>query len=271
MYNVNCCYLLLFDNILVTSFLQVRLNATFEGVDTSDYAGHVEWELAGSKSDTTVIDGASFITYTINLQRKPGYFLVNMIIPMLILGLLNGLVFLLPADSGERVGYAITAFLTFAVFLTMVSENLPQASEPMSLLCYFLALMLILSALSTVIVIIILRVYHTEEDQPVPDYIKHIVAIMTLRKCKKWCGKKEVSQNAVADIINNDDDDISNAEVESIQAPPDDSDIKHINWKIVSTTLDGFFFVFFLFATLGCTGYFLIPVFMAGSTTTFES
>jgi hypothetical protein len=55
--------------------------------------------------------------------------LVNIICSSLMC-ILNIFVFLLPADSGERVGYAITVLLAIAVFLTISSDSLPATSNP---------------------------------------------------------------------------------------------------------------------------------------------
>ncbi|XP_021374445.1 neuronal acetylcholine receptor subunit alpha-9-like [Mizuhopecten yessoensis] len=243
---------------------QIVVNSS-NPIDLSLYMENVEWTLESTSVMSTIIADVSYVIFTLDLARKPGYFLVNMIIPILIIGLLNGLVFLLPADCGERVGYAITAFLTFAVFLTMVAENLPKASEPMSLLCYFLTLMLMVSSLITIVTILILRVYHQDEETTPPEAVRHMVAFMTCRKCKKWCSKKKTSRNAVADIIDNDDDDDnSDAEVDSIQAPVDDRDIKGITWRMVGGALDGFCFIFFFFFSLGITIFFMYPLVNAG-------
>ena len=158
-------------------------------VDLTHYMGNVEWNIESTSIESKSVSSSSYLKFKFTLARIPGYFLVNMVIPILILGLLNGLVFLLPPDSGERVGFAITSFLTFAVFLTMVSDSLPKAAQPMSLLCYFLTLMLVMSALSTVITIMTLRVYHQDADSDVPTWLKHVVSFITCRKFKKWCCK----------------------------------------------------------------------------------
>ncbi|XP_069123855.1 neuronal acetylcholine receptor subunit alpha-9-like [Argopecten irradians] len=259
---------------------QVRLNTTSSGMNTDLFMPNVEWTLSGTTVEALSSASASYLDYTINLARKPGYFLVNMIIPILILGMLNGLVFLLPADSGERVGYAITAFLTFAVFLTMVSDNLPKSSEPMSLLCFFLTLMLIMSALSTVITIMTLRVYHQDDDSPVPMWLKHVVAFITCRKCKKWCGQKleaieqpkpgqeeeeEEDSSAEEDSEEEDSDEEGKRKTEVKKAKPNNADIKGISWRVVGGTLDGFFFSLFVFGTAVISCVFLIPLALAAT------
>ncbi|XP_060063543.1 neuronal acetylcholine receptor subunit alpha-9-like [Ylistrum balloti] len=262
---------------------QVRLNTTSTGMNTDLFMPNVEWTLTSTTVEALSSASASYLDYSLNLARKPGYFLVNMIIPILILGMLNGLVFLLPADSGERVGYAITAFLTFAVFLTMVSDNLPKSSEPMSLLCFFLTLMLIMSALSTVITIMTLRVYHQDDDSPVPMWLKHVVAFITCRKCKKWCGQKleaieepkpgqevEEEESSSEEEEEEDSDDEGKRKTEVKKAKPNNADIKGITWRVVGGTLDGFFFSLFVFGTVVISCVFLIPLAVAATSSSSD-
>lgn len=193
-------------------------------VDLTHYQENVEWTIGSTLVAKEVKDNSVYINFVLNLERKPGYFIVNMIIPILILSLLNGLVFLLPADSGERVGYAITAFLTFAVFLSMVADNLPKASEPMSMLCYFLTLMLCLSAVSTIVTIFVLRVHHQHEESEVPKYLRHIIAFIKCDKCKKLCCPEDTLKEINPDDEeeeDDDDDELKNRD-----------DTLYITWKV---------------------------------------
>lgn len=233
---------------------QVFLENTTDSIDKTHYQENVEWEVTGTSVAQETFNSAAFLSYSLTIKRRPGYFLVNMVIPIIILGLLNGLVFLLPADSGERVGYAVTAFLTFAVFLTMVSENLPKASQPMSLLCYFLTLMLVMSALSTVITIMTLRVYHQDESTEIPKWLKHVTSFLTCRKCKKWCEKGEIEppQRKPSDLTDEFED----------EGPvyKFDYDLDDIQWKTIGELLDWFFFILFLIGNLIVSLFFLVPL-----------
>jgi len=44
------------------------------------------------------------ITYRVHLQRRPLYYVIYMILPTTILSLISLLAFLLPSDSGEKIG-----------------------------------------------------------------------------------------------------------------------------------------------------------------------
>ena len=55
-------------------------------------------------SEVYVSDGSDFVRFQITIEREPLYFTFNVALPILLLGLLNGFAFVLPAESGERVG-----------------------------------------------------------------------------------------------------------------------------------------------------------------------
>ena len=91
-------------NLVFSHTLQITLTSKDSAVDLTHYQTNAEWSIMSSSVSTSVVSAQSYLTFTFNLDRTPGYFVVNMLIPILILGLLNGLVFVLPADSGERGG-----------------------------------------------------------------------------------------------------------------------------------------------------------------------
>jgi hypothetical protein len=52
-------------------------------------------------------------------------------------------IFKLSPESGERVGLALTILLAYAVYLSLISESIPQTSLSASLLCTFIFFKLI--------------------------------------------------------------------------------------------------------------------------------
>nr|KAG5686008.1 hypothetical protein BaRGS_021365 [Batillaria attramentaria] len=74
------------------------------------------------------------VTFVVHLRRKRTFYILNTIIPVVMLSLLNVLVFILPADCGERMALAVTVLLSFTVYLGIISDNMPKTSESLSLL-----------------------------------------------------------------------------------------------------------------------------------------
>ena len=79
------------------------------------------------------------VEYTIKLQRKPLYYIINLVAPCLLLTLSGMLVFLLPPDSGERVSLSVTMLLSLTVFLLIIAESMPVQSDVIPLIgkCLF--------------------------------------------------------------------------------------------------------------------------------------
>ncbi|KAL3841372.1 hypothetical protein ACJMK2_019530 [Sinanodonta woodiana] len=84
------------------------------------------------------------------------------------------MVFILPAESGERVSFCITVLLAFAVFLTIAGDNLPKVSKPMPMICNFLIVNLTLSTFICIMTILNLRLFHKPESEPVPRFLAAI-------------------------------------------------------------------------------------------------
>uniref|UniRef100_A0A2C9LH41 Neurotransmitter-gated ion-channel transmembrane domain-containing protein n=1 Tax=Biomphalaria glabrata TaxID=6526 RepID=A0A2C9LH41_BIOGL len=75
------------------------------------------------------------------------------------------MVFIIPAESGEKIGFGITVLLALAVFLSMVSTMLPRSSNSLPKITIFLFLLLVISLLTVVDSIIIVYLHHLEERE----------------------------------------------------------------------------------------------------------
>ena len=71
----------------------------------------------------------TLIDVTIKLKRKALYYWLNVIIPCLLLNSLGIGLFILPADSGEKVSFGLGILLTVFVFAILVNENIPKTSD----------------------------------------------------------------------------------------------------------------------------------------------
>ena len=150
---------------------EVILTLTSNTVETHLMPEHGSWKIISTKADVRVIETASRAIFTVRLERKPQYVLINVIFPILFLCLLNILVFLLPAESGERISYAITALLAIAVYMTIVSDNLPKTSEPVPIISYLLLVCLCVSALMAVVAVLNMKLFHKNSATSVPGWL----------------------------------------------------------------------------------------------------
>lgn len=107
--------------------------------------------------------------FEIKIKRRPEFSILNTCIPIICLGILNACVFLIPPESGERVSFAITVLLSFAVFMTIFSSILPKNSDPVPILSYILMFMMIESGIIVVLTIIGLRIFYRRNDSECPS------------------------------------------------------------------------------------------------------
>ena len=157
---------------------EVRLLSKFSEWNLDEYGLSGEWDIATTTTKNYTQKDQSYIEFTISIVRKPLYFAFNILIPVLVLCLLNSTVFLLPAESGERVGFSVTCFLSFMVLLNMIMDIMPRSSSPISLLCFYLVVMLANSGAMTLFTILLMRVYHKPEKSKVPIWLQRTVTFI---------------------------------------------------------------------------------------------
>ncbi|GFR86377.1 neuronal acetylcholine receptor subunit alpha-3 [Elysia marginata] len=127
------------------------------------------WEIKNLSMSTTIKevrgDNMPSILINFDLERKPTFLVISILLPTTFLSLLNLLVFLIPVDSGEKISYGITVLLALTVFMSIMSGMLPRSSETMPLVIYYIFILLTISVLTVVDAVIIVRLHHMEEKE----------------------------------------------------------------------------------------------------------
>lgn len=217
---------------------EVSIKRGHKGIRLSEYVQNALWDVVDTL-DREVDSEETSVIFQIKLKRKPKYFIMNIIIPVILLSLLNIFSFVLPVSSGERAGYSITVFLSLAVFLTIVSEHLPKNSENISLLAVYIML---ITGLSTVIVLICMVQLRLQswnaEQKTVSKCFRSFVCIHHFLHCRK-CSNDTVTP--------------------SNKAPPDSPVEDHndllskVTWTDVVKAMDFIFFMASVLYTFVCT------------------
>ncbi|XP_041347636.1 acetylcholine receptor subunit alpha-1-A-like [Gigantopelta aegis] len=119
-----------------------------------------EWEVLEITSDTTDEVGRLGASFVVHLKRRRMFYVVNMMLPVIFLSFLNFLVFGLPAESGEKMTLSISVLISYAVFLTLVNDKLPENSEGLCCFSAYLAAEVFISVTSTLVTVLVLNLYH---------------------------------------------------------------------------------------------------------------
>ena len=146
-----------------TSASVVQLLSKYDKVFFPYFTANSDWVLIENSTSVELIETYIYsYNVKISLKREPTYYAVVILIPTMVFCLLNPVVFLLPVESGERVSMAMTMLLSYAIFLTLVTNSIPATSNPM---CFLLIMMIVIIAISGLIllfVIITLKCYYGE-------------------------------------------------------------------------------------------------------------
>ncbi|GFN86573.1 acetylcholine receptor subunit alpha [Plakobranchus ocellatus] len=128
-----------------------------------------EWVVQYSNVTSRVLNMSNVLTPSLEisfmLERKPEFLVLSILLPIVFLSLLNLLVFLIPVDSGEKISFGITVLLALSVFLSIIASMLPRSSKSMPLMVRYIFCLLIISVLTVVDSIIIVRIHHMEQEQ----------------------------------------------------------------------------------------------------------
>ena len=72
--------------------------------------------------------GYSHVIFTLHLKRRYKFYLMNIVLPCLMLSVLIMIGFFLPPEAGEKISLGISVLLAFTVFLMMIADNIPRTS-----------------------------------------------------------------------------------------------------------------------------------------------
>ena len=151
---------------------------------------HHEWDLADRYAQrltstvainlTDVLDQKMtfpYLEFSFLFERKPEFFEKNLIVPTALISVLSEMTFLLPSQSGEKVGFSVTVFLSLCVNLLVIASHVPASSESFPIIGQYYLTCIFLIAISIAQTTLILSVHFTGEQffvRPVPPLVHKI-------------------------------------------------------------------------------------------------
>ena len=121
-----------------------------------------------------------FIKYVFVLRRLTTFYVLNIVLPVVFLSITASVVFVLPAESGEKMGVSLTVLLAYSVYLSIIADDLPQTSRKICYLQVYLTSLLGITAFAVLLSVLVLHLHHMAAHIEVGEETKQ--AVRCLRK-----------------------------------------------------------------------------------------
>ena len=151
----------------------------------------------------------SQVIYTVKLKRRPMYFFLYLIFPILAIVFLSLLIFKIPPDTGERIGFAVTILLTMGVYLMVISQDLPRKADNAPLVGVLYVTLFYVMVLGTVTGVITAGV--SFKITTPPQWLRRLVIKLTKKNSKKVGAiKNSLRKTGIAEEDSNEEEGKSN-------------------------------------------------------------
>uniref|UniRef100_A0A3Q4I0V7 Neurotransmitter-gated ion-channel transmembrane domain-containing protein n=1 Tax=Neolamprologus brichardi TaxID=32507 RepID=A0A3Q4I0V7_NEOBR len=146
-------------------------------------SGHLQLKVPGRRNERfydCCKEPYPDVTFTVVMRRRTLYYGLNLLIPCVLISTLALLVFLLPADSGEKISLGERSGMTMLLrlsFLSLVTE----CPLDVCLSAQYFATTMVIVGLSVIATVLVLQYHHHDPDGGhMPQWVSHSTSFLLL-------------------------------------------------------------------------------------------
>ena len=128
-YDTQNCPLNIYDSHMLPS-VELQVVSYFFSQSWSELMSYsCEWYLETQKTEIVSLNGIDIPCVSLKVRRKTTFYTVCLVLPMVLTSFINTLVFLVPLQSGEKVSFLVSIFVSTSVFVSFFKDVMPRGLD----------------------------------------------------------------------------------------------------------------------------------------------